>query len=152
MIALYSQYLFFPGGNPASNFDVPIWYHASNQLARLFTDATGNTPADNPATTDVDGKVSFYAPPGDYAALIAGEAFHVPVDASETEPVYPGLWTHTQASAAQVWSVAHHFGVQPSVDILVADQVAEADVSHPDDEHTTITFGAPTAGLAHLRR
>jgi hypothetical protein len=152
MIVLYSQYLFFPGGNPAADFQVQIWHHASNQLALLFTDGTGTVPAANPVTTDVDGLASFYAPPGDYSAILAGNMFHIPVDASVVTPVWPGLWVHTQASPSSVWTIAHHFGVKPQVNILVADQFAEADVAHPDNETTTITFGAPISGIAHLRR
>jgi hypothetical protein len=152
MIVLYSRYLFFPGGNPAANFQVPIWHHASNQEALLFTDATGETPADNPVTTDSEGLASFYAPPGNYSAVLAGEQFHIPVDESVSTPVWPGLWIHTQVSSASVWAVAHHFGVTPQVDVLVSGQVVDADVAHPDNEHTTITFGSPTTGVAHLRR
>jgi hypothetical protein len=51
-----------------------------------------------------------------------------------------------------VWTVEHHFGVQPQVEVLVGGQVVYATVEHPDDETTTISFAAPTAGVAHLRR
>ncbi len=152
MIVLYSRYLFFPGGNPAADFQVQILHHASNQSALLFTDGTGTVPAPNPLTTEEDGLASFYAPPGDYSAILGGEPFHIPVDASVATPVWPGLWVHTQTSPSSVWTINHHFGVMPRVDVLLAERVAIVDVEHPDVQTTTITFGAPTVGTAHLRR
>lgn len=152
MLVLYSTFLNFPGGGPAANFSVGIWLHASNQMALLFTDQTGDTPAPNPLTTDGDGQVVFWAAPGDYEALLAGERFHIPVDETFDEPTWPDLWVHDQSTPATVWTIEHHFGVRPQVDVILSGELAEAAVSHPDDETTTITFGAQTTGTAHLRR
>lgn len=151
-IVLYSTYLEFPGGGAAADYPVSIWPRASNQMALLFTDGGALTPADNPLTTDGDGQAVFWAAPGDYVALLAGERFGVPVDDTFTDPVWPNLWVHEQVSAASVWSVAHHFGVRPQVEIIVSGEVAEAAVAHPTDETTTITFGSPQVGAAYLRR
>lgn len=152
MLVLYSAFLSFPGGSPAANFSVPVWNHASNQPALLFTDQTGTTEADNPVITDGDGRVMFWSAPGDYEALLAGDRFHVPVDDAFTDPTWPGLWVHEQTTPASVWTVEHHFGVRPDVTVLIDGQASESDVSHPDDETTTISFGSPTTGTAHLRR
>jgi hypothetical protein len=94
----------------------------------------------------------FWSAPGDYEALLAGDRFHVPVDDTFTDPTWPGLWVHEQTTPASVWTVEHHFGVRPDVTVLIDGQASESDVSHPDDETTTISFGSPTAGTAHLRR
>ncbi len=152
MLVLYSAFLSFPGGGQAANWPVPIRPHASNTLALLFTNQSGTNPAPNPLTTDGEGKAMFWAAPGDYEATLAGEHFHIPVDDTFTDPVWPDLFVHTQASPASVWAIAHHFGVRPSVDVLVFDQETSGDVTHTDDETVVITFGAPTTGVAHLRR
>ncbi len=151
-LPLYASVVLFPGGAPAANWPVDIWLRASNQRALLFTSAAGTTTASNPLTTDFHGVAEFYAAPGDYIAVLAGELSHIQVAESETQPVIPGLHVHTQSTPAQVWEVAHHFGVQPLVNVLVSGETVEAAVSHPDEENTLITFGTPTAGVAHLRR
>ncbi len=152
MLVQYSAYLQFPGGGPASNYAVGIWLHASNRRALLFTDQTGSQSASNPLITDEDGLASFWAAPGNYEAIIGGERFHTPVDESFTDPTWPGLWIHVQESPSQIWTINHHFGIEPKVDVLVSDEVSQASVTHTDDETTVITFGSPTAGKAHLRR
>lgn len=152
-LVLYSAYLSFPGGGTASNyFPIPVRPRASNQNALIFTDGTGTTPAANPATSDGDGLVSFYAAPGDYEAILAGERFHVPVDDSFTDPVLPDLWVHDQVTPASTWTIIHHFGIEPSVELLISGAETEAFVEHPDNETTVITFGSDISGVAHLRR
>ena len=152
MLALYTVSPLFPGGDPAAEYPVSVIIRGGNQLALLFTDQTGATAVPNPVTTDEFGVASFYAAPGDYVVHLAGADFGVNVDSSFTDPVWPGLWVHTQLTPAAAWSVAHHFGVRPQVDVVISGESAEAAVAHPDSENTTITFGAPTAGVAHLRR
>lgn len=152
MLVLYTVSPLFPGGDPATEYPVSVILRGGNQLALLFTDQTGSTPAPNPITTDEFGVATFYAAPGDYAIPLAGADFGAHVDPSFTDPVWPGLWVHTQSTPATAWEIAHHFGVRPHVDVIVSGEAAEAAVAHPDNEHTTITFGAPTAGAAHLRR
>lgn len=151
-MVLYMAALWFPGGTPATDYDVTVRHRASNREALLFTDSTGTTQADNPVTTDEFGQAMFWAPPGHYVTDLAGTLFDYQVDPSITDPVWPDLWVHTQSTAATVWEIAHHFGVHPQVEVLVGGDVTQAAVSHPDDEHTTIAFGEPTAGIAHLRR
>lgn len=152
MLVLYSTFLQFPGGGPAANFPVDIFLHASNRMARLFTDQTGTQPSSNPLLTDEDGQAAFWAAPGDYDAFLGGERFHVPVDETFDDPTWPNLWIHEQAVPATVWTIEHHFGIQPQVEVIVSNESAEAAVSHTDDETTTVTFGTATAGVAHLRR
>lgn len=152
MLVPYLADMYFPDGNPAANYPIAVHPRASNQLALLFTDNTGATPAGNPITTDEFGVGSFCAAPGDYVSIISGNVFEFQVDASHTDPVWPGLWIHTQASPASVWTVEHHFGMRPSVDLVMSGEETNAAVAHPDDETTTITFGAPVAGVAYLRR
>lgn len=110
------------------------------------------SPLSNPHTTDSDGFLQFWAAPGDYVTWLAGTEFNLTLDASVSVPVWPGLWTHDQTSPSSVWTVNHHFGVRPTVDVLLLWQHAETDVSHPSTETTVITFGAPVTGVAYLRR
>lgn len=152
MIVLYSTYLQFPGGNPAANYPIPVSPMGSNQLALIFTDQTGTVAADNPVITDSYGQVVFWAAPGNYLASLAGEYFGVPVDESITESVWPDLWIHEQSTPSTVWTVNHHFGVQPGTEIILSGEESEAVVSHPTNETTVFTFGIPTVGFAYLRR
>lgn len=142
----------FPGGGTPSDYPVTVLHRGGNQPAILFADQAGTTPVDNPLNTDDFGMVSFWTAPGDYSITLAGDTFEVWVSDSHTEPVWPGIWIHTQTTPATVWTIEHHFGVQPQVEVLVGGQVVYATVAHPDDETTTISFGAATAGVAHLRR
>lgn len=151
-LILYSQYIAYPDGSPAAEIELPVWLLGGNQLIPLFSDKAGTTPVANPAMTDVDGLISVYAAPGALTVELAGQFFHFPVDATETDPAWPGTFIHTQASSATVWTVEHHFGTEPGVDVLVGGVPVEAEVSHTDDETTVITFSAPTTGVAYLRR
>lgn len=148
----YSQYLTFPDGLPASNYSTSVRLLGGNVLVPTFIDKAGTTPLANPTTTDVDGLREFYAAPGAFYTDIAGNVFHYAVDATETDPAWPGTFVHTQTTAATQWTVAHHFGVEPSVSVLVDGQVTDADVAHTDEEITVITFGVPAMGTAYLRR
>lgn len=148
----YGQYLTYADGTPAANRLAPIQLLGGNVLVPLFSDKAGTVPLANPVTTDGDGLAQFYAAPGLYFTEISGNVFHYAVDATEPDDAWPGTYVHDQGVAATVWTVAHHFGAPPAVTVLVAGQVAEADVFHPDPETTTITFGAPTVGVALLRR
>lgn len=152
MMVLYTAALLFPGGTPAANYPVTVKHRASNREALLLTDATGTTQADNPTMTDDFGQATFWAAPGYYVTDLAGEIFEYQVDPSITDPVWPDLWVHTQSTPASVWQIAHHFGIRPHVEVMVEDEVVHEVVQHPDDEHTTITFGAPFTGVAYLRR
>lgn len=148
----YGQYLTYPDGNPAADASFPVMLLGGNVLVPTFTDKAGTTPLTNPVLTDGDGLLTFYAAPGVYFTDISGTFFHYVVDAAETDPAWPGTFIHTQASASTVWTVAHHFGVEPSVTVLVSGAAVEAEVSHTSDETLTITFGASTTGVAYLRR
>lgn len=148
----YLADMYFPGGSPAADYTTAVRPRASNQLALLFTDSNGATPADNPVTTDEFGMASFWAAPGDYVSIIAGTVFEYQVNPSFTDPVWPDLWVHTQTVPSAVWTAVHCFGVHPSVDLVLSGQEAEAAVAHSSTSLTTITFGVPVTGTAYLRR
>lgn len=152
MLVLYTADMAFPSGEPAADYTVAVRPRGSNQLARIFTDNTGGTPTDNPLTTDEFGTGTFYAAPGDYVSVIAGTLFDYRIDPSFTDPVWSGLWVHNQTTASSTWSVTHRFGAFPHVNVTVSNGAVQADVAYPDDESTTITFGAPVTGVAYLRR
>ena len=148
----YAQYLTYPDGTPAAEASFPVMLLGGNVLVPVFSDKAGAVPLANPVLTDTNGLLTFYAAPGNFHTDIAGTLFHYPVDATEPDDAWPGTFVHEQVSAASVWTVGHHFGVEPEVTVLVGGQATEADVTHPDQETTVITFGAPTAGTALLRR
>ena len=148
----YSQFLTYPDGTPAAEASFPVMLLGGNVLVPVFSDKAGTVPLANPVLTDTDGMLTFYAAPGNFHTDIAGTLFHYPVDVTEPDNAWPDLFIHEQTSAASVWTVDHHFGVEPSVTVVVNGQVIQASVAHPDEETTTITFGAPATGIAHLRR
>lgn len=148
----YSQYITYPDGSPAASIPLAVWLLGGNVPIPLFADKAGTVPLANPTMTDGDGLISVFAAPGPLTAELAGQVFPFLVDATETDEAWPGTFVHTQAVAATVWTVEHHFGIQPTVENLVLSEPTEAQVSHPDDETTVITFAVPTAGTAHLRR
>jgi hypothetical protein len=148
----YSEYIYYAGGNPAAGVSFRITLLGGNVAVPLFSDKAGTTPLANPVTADAEGRVMFFAAPGDYRTSLAGTNWLLPVDDAEPDPAWPGTFIHTQAVPAAVWTVDHHFGVQPSVTVLTSGQAVEADVTHSTGETTVITFGAPATGTAYLRR
>jgi hypothetical protein len=148
----YTQYITYPDGHPAANVTVPVWLLGGNVPVPLFADKAGTVPLANPIETDADGMISVYAAPGALTAELAGRVFSFLVDDSETDDAWPGTFVHEQAVPATVWTVAHHFGIEPVVDNLVASAPTSAEVTHPDTGTTVITFAVPTSGVAHLRR
>ena len=148
----YGQYLTYADGTAVADVSVPVRLLGGNVFVPLFSDKAGTLPLANPVMTDSDGLATFYAAPGEYSTDISGNVFHYDVDPTETDQAWPGTFVHDQVVAASVWTVNHHFGAPPAVTVLLAGQVAEADVSHPDFETTLISFGAPAVGVALLRR
>jgi hypothetical protein len=147
----YTQFLTFPDGNPVDTMPYPVMRLGGNVLTPTYVDKAGTTPLVNPVLTDSDGMLTFYAAPGAYVTDVSGRLFQYVVDDDETDAAWPGTFIHTQASPATVWTIGHHFGIEPTVTVLVDAQDSQGDVSHPDDETTTITFGAPITGTAYLR-
>lgn len=148
----YVQYLTFADGTPAADYPAPVRLLGGNVLVPLFSDKGGTAPLANPPMSDGDGLVEFFAAPGEYATDISGNVFHYDVSATEVDDAWPGTFVHEQLTPATVWTVAHHFGSQPSVTVLVGGARVETAVEHPDDETTVLTFSPATAGTAFLRR
>lgn len=148
----YTQYITYPDGNPASDVPVALWLLGGNVPVPVFSDKAGTVPVTNPVMTDVDGMVSVYAAPGPLTAELAGQLFPFLVDATETDAAWPGTFVHEQQTPATVWTVAHHFGIEPDVTILQAGARVEATVDHVDSATVTLTFSSPQAGTAFLRR
>jgi len=148
----YSQYITYPNGSPASETTVPVLLTGGNVLVPLFSDKAGTVSLTNPAPTDADGLLTFFAAPGSFCTELAGEMFHLMVDPAEADDAWPGTFVHAQPVPAAVWTIDHHIGIPPAVTVLVAGQPVDGEVAHVDAGQLTITFGAPTAGTALLRR
>jgi len=148
----YETYLFYPGGGFATDEDVTVREQGSNVVPNLFTDSGGTTPK-SPVSTDEDGLLSFYAVPGLYEAVFAGGSFGIPVAESEVTEVRPGRYVHTQETPSTQWTINHHFGFPPLVDVLVGNaSLRDYEVTHPSTATTVIVFETQTSGVAHLRR
>ena len=60
-----------------------------------------------------------------------------------------------QATPAATWNIPHNLNPQPTVTILVLNDLAvyeavDADVEYPNANSVYITFASPTAGYAYL--
>lgn len=148
----YESYITFPDGHPAGDREQMICLLGGNVGVPIFADKAGLTPMANPLTTDADGLARFYAAPGAFYTELSSEVFHFTVTADEPDDAWPGVFVHEQSTPATVWTVEHHMGLPPAVTVVQAGAEVQGDVAHPDDETTTITFGAPVAGTAYLRR
>lgn len=148
----YGQFLTYPDGNPAAGASFAVRLTGGNTLVPVFADKAGTVPLANPVETDQNGLLTFYAAPGSFYTDIAGSLFHYPVDAEEQDDAWPGTFVHVQDVPATVWTVAHHFGIEPEVTVLVSATVTPGTVAHTDTHTTTITFGNPVTGTALLRR
>ena len=148
----YGQYLTYPDGSPAAEASFPVMLLGGNVLVPTFSDKAGTIPLANPVLTDTDGLLTFYAAPGAYLTDVAGTLFHYLVDVTEPDDAWPGTFVHEQLFLATVWTVEHHFGVEPSAEILIDGAHVEATVAHPNSETTTLTFSSPQSGTAYFRR
>ena len=78
--------------------------------------------------------------PADIAAVIAGK------------PGPPGgtTYTHTQAAAAAIWTVAHNLARRPSVTVTDhLGRVVQPDIDYLDDDRVQVTHSTPITGFAY---
>ena len=60
-------------------------------------------------------------------------------------------FTHSQVSAATLWTINHNLGMRPAVTILdTGGNEVEADVMHTSFNQLVIRFAIPVAGIARL--
>lgn len=60
-------------------------------------------------------------------------------------------YTHTQGSAATVWTVNHNLGFYPSVTVFLSSgDVVEGAIEHQDSNTLTVTFSVAISGTAYL--
>jgi hypothetical protein len=90
-----------PDGKPFAGAKVETKLRPAGTIASVYTAETGATPAANPATTDVRGKVVQWADRGAYESLITGsgiESFAEPWDSwPGAEAPWPG-WPEALAA------------------------------------------------------
>jgi hypothetical protein len=153
-LAPYTEPFWFPDGLPASGQKLYVYPRNGPPLAQLFTDVTGTVPVPNPVTLPASGVASFFVTNGDYWGYINGQAFYLVIDLDpELSRVWPATFVHDHTVPETVWTIAHGLGSKPGVTVLgTDDQITQGDVDYVDDDTLTITFGAPLAGRAYLRR
>lgn len=60
-------------------------------------------------------------------------------------------YTHTQSAAAASWLITHNLGRYPQVSVVdTAGDLLLTDVTYTALNSVTVTFAAPTAGVAYL--
>jgi hypothetical protein len=153
-LAAYSESYWHPDGSPAAGDLAYVFPRHSTSLQPLFTDATGTVPVPNPVNIPANGTLSFFAETGDYWIFVKGQSYPVIID---VDPNLTHTWSVTtrfeQATPALVWTVTHELDFQPGVTVVSSTgQISEGDVQYVSPDVLTITFGAPVAGVAYLRR
>lgn len=153
-LAPYSEAYWFPNETFAANVQYHVFPRFSNVHAQLFQDQAGTIPLLNPGFTDANGVISFFVENGDYWLRIGDETFYVIVDLDPNlTHVWPSTFRWEQAAPAMVWVIQHGLNSFPNVSVLDANEdELFGEVNYVDDDSLTITFGAPTTGVAFLRR
>ena len=60
-------------------------------------------------------------------------------------------YTHTQATAANVWIITHNLNaIAPSVEIWINNSLVHADVTIIDSNSISVSFNIPAVGSAFI--
>ena len=87
----------------------------------------------------------------DFNVIIAEDNQNSVTVSSSTSIVSQATYTHTQASAASSWVIAHNLGRRPSVTIVDSGgNVQIGDVLYNSDNQITVNFSAAFGGYAYL--
>lgn len=152
-IAPYSEKYIYPDGTDATGALAYVYPRSVTAPADLFADLAGTVPLPNPLNVGSGGTLSFFVENGDYWVYVNGQSFYVIIDTDMAlSQVWPSTFVHDHPVSEAVWTVNHGLNSKPAVTALVAGQIFAGDVIYLDDDSLTITFGAPTAGVAYLRR
>lgn len=152
-IALYSEKHWFPDGSDATGELAYVYPRGGPPKAPLFADLAGTVPLPNPLNIGPNGFLTFYVENGDYWVHVRGQSFYVIVDTDpDLSQVWPSTFVHNHPVAEAMWTIEHGLNSRPAVTVVLGQQIIEGDVAYLDDDTLTITFGAPTAGDAYLRR
>lgn len=153
-LAPYSEMYWHVDESLAVNARYDVFPRFTNVHAPLFSDQAGTLPLPNPGVTNGAGFITFFVENGDYWVHINGQAFYVIIDLDPNlTHVWPSTFRWEQLAPASVWVINHGLNSFPGVDTLdTLNQILEGDVQHLDDDTLTITFAAPVAGTAFLRR
>ena len=120
-------------------------------LARLLFGAAPERLTVQPGAVPIAGGVILGVPgppglPGEVAATLPWSNI---TDRPETFP--PTSYTHTQAQAAAVWTIAHNLGYHPTVQArTVGGLVFEAEEIHLSTNVLQLRLSVPFAGTARL--
>lgn len=59
-------------------------------------------------------------------------------------------YTHSQSVASNSWTITHNLGFEPSVSVLISNQLVYAQVTYTTVNSLTITFSSSQSGYAYL--
>lgn len=153
-LARYREQYWYPDETLAVGQKLHVFPRTSNVHAQLYADSLGATPLANPVTTDANGFADLWVENGDYWGYINGQAFYLIIDLDPNlTHVWPSTFRWEQAAPATVWAIQHGLNSFPDVSVLdTSNEQVFGEVDYVDDDNLTITFGAPQAGTAFLRR
>jgi hypothetical protein len=152
-LAHYRELWWHPDGTLAVGDRLLIFNRLTNTLVPLFADVGGVTPVPNPVTIGPGGVLDFYADAGDYWFYAPGfnSRYVLELD-PDVDVIWPVTYRHTQAAPSSVWSITHGLESEPAVQVVLAGEIVESEVTYQSQDALTITFSAPQTGRAYLRR
>lgn len=140
----------YPDGDPIINAPIYVRKRGSFELAQLWSDEMESSFGENPAMTDLAGNLVFFVDPGYYDLVHQGNEF--PITVGTEGGGEATSYTHVQSVAVMNWLIVHNLGFKPG-GVRVVQSTGEeiiGSVSYPDINTVAISFGAATAGVAHL--
>lgn len=153
-LARYREQFWYDTEALAVNVPAHVFPRFSNIHALIYADSAGTIPLSNPVNTDGSGFLDFWIENGDYWVRINGQGFYTIVDLDPSlTHVWPSTFQWDQPVAATTWVIAHGLNSFPAVlAIDTGNEQVFGEVVYANDDSLTITFAAPTSGVAYLRR
>lgn len=137
----------YDDGTLARSAAVNVFLTGTSTPATIYANAAGTVAGTNPVLTDGFGNLKFYSEPGTYDLELNGKTVTVTIDVPGGSSGGDNTLVYTQSTPLAQWNIPHLLGRQPHVQVYVGTEVCLTDIS-ADDDSVTITFPAPTAGVA----
>lgn len=154
-LAPYREPFWYPDNSPASGQKLYVFPRSGPPLAQLWADQAGTIPLPNPLVLPPNGIADCWVLAGDYWGYINGQSYYLVVDLDENlTRVWPATFVHDHPVPETSWLIMHGLTSFPAVSVLDTDdqEIPGVDVQYHDQDSLTISFGAPIAGTAYLRR